>query len=59
MMALDDEMHVVMLFKALCVVEQESNNDVEVSNQNMVDFETKLPKDITAKNIKIHCVPDD
>jgi len=58
-MDIDVEMHMAAMFKTLSLIEQESNKDIEVSDRNMVQFNTKLPKNITPENIiKIHCVPD-
>ena len=58
-MDIDDEMHMVSMFKTLSVIDQESNEDIEVSDRNMVQFDVKLPKKITPEDIKIHCVPND
>ena len=57
---IDKEMQMASMFKALSMTDQESNKDIEVSDHNMVQFETQLPKDITPENIiKIHCVRND
>ena len=42
----------------MIVVEYESNEDMEDSDQNFVEFETKFQKNILLQNIKIHCIPD-
>ena len=44
---IDNQMYMATLPKAMYVIEQESNDDIEVSDRNMVEFETKLPEDIT------------
>ena len=55
---IDDEMHMATLFKMLAVTEQESNDDIEVSDRNMVELQGKIPNDLP-ENVKIHCVPED
>ena len=41
MTAIDDEIHISMLFKALCVMEQEPNDIIKVLDRNTVNFETQ------------------
>ena len=55
---IDDEMHMAKLFKMLAITELESNNDIKVSDRNMVELEGKIPNDLP-ENVKIHCVPED
>ena len=58
MTTIDDEMPMVTSSKALCLTKQESYDNIKVLVQNMVEFKTKLPKDITAEKIQIHFVPN-
>ncbi len=44
--------------KMLAVTELELNNNIEVSDRNMVELEGKTPFDLP-EYVKIHWVPDD
>ncbi len=39
---IDDEMPTAMMFKLMSIAEHESNKDIEVSDRNSIEFETKL-----------------
>ena len=41
------------------ITDQDSNEDVEVSDRTMVNFDKELPMDMPTENIKIHCIPED
>jgi len=57
--AIGDEMHLARMFKLMSITDQDSNEDVEVSDRTMVNFDKELPIDMPTENIKIHCIPED
>ena len=57
--AIGDEMHLARMFKLMYIIDQDSNEDVEVSDRTMVNFDKELPIDMPTENIKIHCIPED
>ena len=49
---IDDAMKTARIFRLMSITEHESNEDIEVSDKNSVEFETKLSKNILPKDIK-------
>ena len=47
--AIDDEIQTTRMFRLMIITEHESNEDIEVSDKNSVEFETKLSKNILPK----------
>ena len=47
--AIDDEIQTTRMFRLMIITEHESNEDIEVSYKNSVEFETKLSKNILPK----------
>ncbi len=55
----DNELHLTRLFKLVSIAEQDSNEDIEVSDRNMVEMEVVTSAQYATQGLTVHEAPKD
>ena len=55
---IDDKVNLVRLFRLTSIIDQESNDNIEVE-KNLLEFKESFRKNVNPDSLLIHCVPDD